>query len=161
MLNPGVEPRFIADAMLGKLARWLRLLGYDTLYSQESDNLIAQRARSEERIVLTRDRGLAARRGFNVILLTATSLELQVAQVHANVAIPPLTPRCVACNGTLSPISLELARPHIPPYIAATHSDFHQCQQCAKIFWRGTHWEGICRRIAAAFDPDTDSNFPQ
>ncbi|MBN1921545.1 MAG: Mut7-C RNAse domain-containing protein [Anaerolineae bacterium] len=159
MLNPTVEPRFIADAMLGKLARWLRLLGYDTLYSQENDSLIAHRARSEGRIVLTRDRGLALRRGLQVILLTAPDLELQIAQVNAKVAIPPLTPRCSACNGTLSPISLQLARPHIPSYIAATHSDFSQCQQCGKIFWRGTHWDGIRRRIAAALDLDVTSEF--
>ena len=61
MSDPTMTPRFIADAMLGKLARWLRLLGYDTLYSQESDSIIAQHARSQERILLTRARELAAR----------------------------------------------------------------------------------------------------
>lgn len=60
MLNPGEEPRFIAERCWARLARWLRLLGYDTVYSQEEDVVIAQRARSEGRILLTRDHGLAA-----------------------------------------------------------------------------------------------------
>jgi len=162
MSDPTVTPRFIADAMLGKLARWLRLLGYDTLYSQESDSIIAQHARSEDRILLTRDRELAARRGLRVILLTPTDFEMQVAQIHAAVGIPPLTPRCMVCNGPLSPIALEMAHPHIPPHIAATHRDFQQCQQCGKIYWRGTHWDGIRSRIARALGcdqaPDTNSD---
>ena len=162
MSDPTVIPRFIADAMLGKLARWLRLLGYDTLYSQESDSIIVQHARSQDRILLTRDRGLAARRGLRVILLTSTDLEMQVAQVHAAVGIPPLIPRCMICNGSLNFISLEMAHPHIPPHIAATHRDFHQCQQCGKIYWSGTHWDGIRSRIDRALGcdqaPDTNSD---
>ena len=154
MLNPGEEPRFIADAMLGKLARWLRLLGYDALYSQEEDVVIAQRARSEGRILLTRDRGLAARRGLRVILVTTPALETQLTQVNAVVEIPPRPPRCMTCNVLLERIPLTAARPHIPPYVAQTQQDFRRCPQCGKIFWPGTHWEGIVQRLARALEPE-------
>lgn len=149
-LTAPTNPRFIADAMLGKLARWLRLLGYDTLYSQEEDAAIAHHARAEDRILLTRDRGLAARRGLRVILITATSLETQLAQVHASVGIPPQAPRCMGCNVPLEPIAATTARPHVPPYIAQTQDEFHQCPKCGKIVWPGTHWAAIEQRLRAA-----------
>ncbi len=147
VLDPGTNPRFIADAMLGKLARWLRLLGYDTLYSQEDDILVAQHARSEDRILLTRDRGLAVRRGLNAVLLTSTALDLQLTELNAVIPIPPRAPRCMACNVLLESISLEIARPHIPPFVAETHNEFHRCPQCGGIFWPGTHWDSIRQRL--------------
>lgn len=150
--EPTASPRFIADAMLGKLARWLRLLGYDTLYSQEEDAAIAQQARATGRILLTRDRGLAARRGLQVILVTSTTLEEQLAQINAAVGTPPAAPRCMACNAPLERISPEVARPHVPAYVAQTQSDFQQCPKCGTILWPGTHWQGICRQLARALN---------
>ncbi len=74
-------PKFLADAMLGSLARWLRILGFDTRYLQGDDAMIAYRARAEERILLTRDRELARRRGVVSILIASQSLPEQLAQV--------------------------------------------------------------------------------
>lgn len=144
---PFEKPRFIADAMLGKLARWLRLLGYDTLYSDEEDAVIAQRARSEDRVLLTRDRGLAERRGLKVILITSTVLDQQMAEVNTVIPIPPGIPRCMSCNRLLQSISPEVARLHVPPYVAASHAEFHQCPECGRIFWSGTHWTNIRERL--------------
>ncbi len=152
MPDSNANPRFIADAMLGKLARWLRLLGYDTRYSQDDDAAIANCARAEGRILLTRDRGLAARRGLNAILIVGTDLETQLAQVHATVGIPPMPPRCMDCNVRLHPIAPEAARSQVPAYVAQTQSDFQQCPKCGRILWPGTHWQGIARRLRRALN---------
>ncbi|HRU95451.1 MAG TPA: Mut7-C RNAse domain-containing protein, partial [Anaerolineae bacterium] len=112
----------------------------------------AQRARSEGRILLTRDHGLAARRGLRVILVTTSALETQLAQVNAVVGIPPRPPRCMTCNVLLERIPSAAARSHVPPYVAQTQQDFRRCPHCGKIFWPGTHWEGISQRLARALE---------
>lgn len=141
-------PRLLADAMLGKLARWLRILGYDTRYIQSDDSTVAQRARVEGRILLTRDRELARRRGLRTLLITSQRLEAQIAQVVGEVGPPAdATPRCMHCNVRLVVISAAQARPHVPAYVAATQKVFHRCPKCGKIYWRGTHWQGINHRL--------------
>ncbi|RLC86949.1 MAG: hypothetical protein DRI37_06660 [Chloroflexi bacterium] len=142
-------PRFIADAMLGKLARWLRLLGYDTLYLQDDDATIAQRARAESRILLTRDHDLAARRGLRVILIASQELESQLVQVMREAgALPSDTPpRCMTCNVPLQDISPEEARESVPPYVAQTQHEFRRCPCCGRITWPATHWRGIQERL--------------
>ncbi len=147
-------PRLVADAMLGSLARWLRLLGYDTLYMRDADNVIAQRCRAESRILLTRDPQLAERRGLQVILVTPQVLEAQIRQVIR--VIGPLDPsvphRCMTCNVPLQPLSPEAAAPLVPPYVARTQQIFHQCPKCGKITWPGTHWDKIQTRLKEAQD---------
>lgn len=142
-------PRFIADAMLGKLARWLRLLGYDTLYLQDDDAAIAQRTRVEGRILLTRDHGLAARRGLRVILIASQELESQLTQVvrEAGSLPPDIPPRCMTCNVPLQDISPEEARESVPPYVAQTQHEFRRCLCCGRITWPATHWRGIQERL--------------
>lgn len=141
--NPA--PRFIADAMLGKMARWLRALGYDTLYMQADDHYIAARARAEDRILLTRDTELAHRKGLQTILISSLKLHSQLTQVVQAVGLPTKnTPsRCMNCNGELIPLSIAEARPLVPPYVAQTQKDFHQCEECGQVYWRGTHWQHI------------------
>jgi len=138
-------PRFIADAMLGKLARWLRVLGYDTLYMQGDDHLIAARARAEGRILLTRDIELARRRGLHSIHVGSQTLQTQLTQVVQTVGPPAQhTPtRCMNCNGVLNLLTIEQARPLVPPYIAQTQQTFHQCTSCERVYWQGTHWQDI------------------
>ena len=138
-------PRFIADAMLGRLARWLRALGYDTLYMQGDDHLIAARARAEGRILLTRDTELARRRGLRVIHIGSQILDTQLTQVVQTFGtLAQDTPsRCMNCNGVLHSLTLEQARPLVPPYVAQTQRIFHQCSSCGRVYWQGTHWQGI------------------
>jgi hypothetical protein len=141
-------PRLLADAMLGKLARWLRLLGYDTLYLQADDDYLAHRARTEQRVLLTRDRELARRRGLNVVKIQAQTLDEQLAQVVSTVG-PPVdaTPRCMQCNVPLEPIPKTAAQDHVPAYVARTHEEFNRCPKCQKVTWRGSHWERIQARL--------------
>jgi len=149
--SPGVEiPELLADAMLGKLARWLRLLGYDVRYMQDDDAAIAYAARAEGRILLTRDHQLSERCGLHTVLVESDHLTDQLAQVVEAVGrLPAGTPqRCMACNAALVAISVETARSGVPAYVVETlgsSSDlpFHQCPDCGKIYWKGTHWQGI------------------
>ncbi len=142
-------PALLLDAMLGKLARWLRLLGYDAAYSQEDDALLAHRARAEGRILITRDHGLARRRGLRLILLESQDLQAQLREVWPQLPpLPPDTPpRCMVCNVPLHPLAHHDAVPFVPPYIAAHHRHFEQCPQCGRVYWQGTHWKRIDHRL--------------
>jgi uncharacterized protein len=144
----GEAPKLLADAMLGKLARWLRVVGYDTRYLQGDDAYIAHRARAEGRILLTRDREFARRRGLQVVLVASQSLLEQLAEVLTAVGPPSEEgSRCIECNGTLDRLTPEAAAPFVPPYVAATQEIFHRCAECGRIYWQGTHWDGIKHRI--------------
>ncbi len=140
--NPS-EPRFIADVMLGRLARWLRVLGYDTLYSSEMDDVeLAQRARDEDRILLTRDVELARRRGLRVLLLTDDQIDAQLREVvrRLRLSTREAFSRCIDCNVPLVEIERAQARNFVPPYVFATQPRFRRCPTCGKVYWRGTHW---------------------
>lgn len=150
-------PRLLADAMLGKLARWLRLIGYDTVYlraDQADDDLLAHRTRAEDRILLTRDHELANRRGLETLLIHAQTLDAQLAQVIKTLGPPPdgAPPRCMACNVPLEEITPEEAKPHVPPYVAQTQTEFRRCPACGKITWPGTHWDDIQARLRPILD---------
>ncbi|MCD4738505.1 MAG: Mut7-C RNAse domain-containing protein [Anaerolineae bacterium] len=148
-LTAPAAPRLLADAMLGKLARWLRLLGYDTLYLQADDALLAHRARCEERLLLTRDHELAERRGLDTLLISSEVLEEQLGQVLRAIGAPlePARPRCMECNSPLRELTVAEARGQVPTYVAQTQTEFHQCPTCQRITWPGTHWDGIQQRL--------------
>ena len=145
-------PRLLADAMLGKLARWLRLLGYDTVYMQDEDAAIAHRARAEGRVLLTRDRELAERRGLTTVYVRSQILEAQLAQVVTAVGALPdeMGPRCMRCNVSLVDASKADAARQVPPYVVRTHERFQECPECGRMFWKGTHWQDIVERIEDA-----------
>nr|AIF05544.1 hypothetical protein [uncultured marine group II/III euryarchaeote KM3_185_B03] len=122
--------------MLGRLARWLRLLGHDTLYADVGDDELLRLA--ETRRLLTRDRELA-RRG-NVAPIESDELRAQLFEI----APPPTTPftRCTACNGALHDASsAEAAR--APERVRAVHGEFRACDACGQLYWPGTHFERI------------------
>ena len=138
-------PRFIADAMLGKLARWLRAMGFDTLYMQGDDHSIAARARAEGRILLTRDTELARRKGLHVMLIGSQKLASQLTQVVQTFGYqaPDLPSRCMKCNGILHPRTIDQVRHLVPLYVAQKQRLFHQCSNCGQVYWPGTHWDRI------------------
>jgi hypothetical protein len=151
--TPSRTPAFLADVTVGKLARWLRLLGYDVVYMEGTDKLaVAWRARSEGRVLLTRDHSLANRQGLQVILINAKDLGDQIDQVLQEVGPPPQAadPRCMACNTPLVFLAREDARELVPPYVFRTQNEFSQCPECGKVYWRGTHWDEIKARIEEA-----------
>ena len=142
--------RFVADAMLGRLAKWLRILGYDTLYKPAwSDLHLVRIARAQDRILLTRDLKLARRKGVQVLLMDSDSLDDQLAQLHQVLGVTGRKPfgRCPVCNERLEPIDKAQARGQVPAYVFAKHEDFYLCRSCNRLYWRGTHWERMRERI--------------
>ena len=143
--------RFVADTMLGRLAKWLRILGYDTLYpGQETDQRLARIAAEEGRILLTRDTGLASRKGFQKLLVQSSRLSEQLAQVievfGLNINDRTLS-LCLLCNRPLREIEKDGIRDRVPPYVYRTQSRFYQCSECSKIYWTGTHFDHIRREL--------------
>ena len=136
--------RLLADGMLGTLAKWLRLLGYDTAYDNvAADPELARRARAEGRVLLTRDRELSARRGLRTVLLQSEVLEEQVQEVQAALGPPPdpALSRCAVCNTELELITPADVASRVPPYVLRTQSDFRRCPGCGRVYWPGTHVE--------------------
>ena len=141
---------FIADNMLGRLAKWLRLLGYDTLYLPHADDPgLARVARAQDRVLLTRDVELTRRRGVLHLLIESEKVGEQVSQVFRafKLSTREAFSRCAECNQRLEVVSKELVRGIVPPYVFSTQERFRQCAQCGRIYWRGTHWARMVARI--------------
>ena len=143
---------FITTRELGKLAKWLRVLGYDSVYyggTKESD-LIIQAIR-DRRNLLTRSERLTKYKGIQVIVITSDHVEEQMEQVVRELGLAldeeKLFTRCVGCNSELSDIEKQAVRGKVPEYIFNTEEDFKQCLKCGKIFWKGTHWDNVERKF--------------
>jgi len=144
--------KFIADCMLGKLARWVRILGYDTLYDRAlRDADLLQKALETGRILLTRDTRLFAKIPLNAGLFIqsdhlAEQLQQVVLALHLDVSCDVLT-RCLACNTELQQVEKSAVEPDVPDFIFHTHNDFARCPRCGKIYWKGSHQAHIWERV--------------
>lgn len=149
--------RFLADCNVGRLARWLRALGYDADYEPRlPDPQVVARALSENRVLLTRDVDMMRRRviadgSVRAILLRDDRVQEQVRQVLAELDLVPdrTLSRCLDCNVELEARSGAAVRDAVPPYVRATQTRFSQCPACDRVYWPGTHWARIQERIAA------------
>ncbi len=142
--------KFVADAMLGRLAKWLRILGYDTAYfPQVEDRDLVRMARSEGRLLLTRDRELTRRRGLRSLLVESDRLDEQVGQLlrDLDLTVDWSVSRCAGCNTLLRSIDKEEVRSLVPPYVLREHQQFSLCPRCDKVYWKGTHWQRMRQRI--------------
>lgn len=141
--EPGA-PRFAADAMLGRLARWLRLLGFDTSFEAHvEDEALVRRALAERRTVLTRDRRLPEEWTLvPVFVLRAEDLRGQLGELGARFALAaharPFS-RCNRCNAPLEPASEAHVAARVPPHVRATHRRFLRCPACGRVYWAGSH----------------------
>lgn len=140
------EPKFVLDVHLGKLAAYLRMLGFDALYgSCFTDAELVRISAEQRRILLTRDRGVlkhnAVTHGY---WLRETDSRRQIAEIVGRFdlasAIHPFT-RCMACNIILQPVSKEEVRSMLPARIAQTHDEFRRCPRCGRIYWKGSHYD--------------------
>jgi len=150
--------KFIADRMLGKLAKELRKLGYDTVYyrSENAYSLI-KLAREEGRVILTRSAKLTPKRPEDRIVRIMEdkpSLQLreliQVKAIHLDEEA--LFSRCLTCNMVLHEIPRDEAEGKVPDFIFYQQKDFFRCPQCARIYWRGSHQDHMKKRIEELFD---------
>lgn len=136
--------KFIADVMLGRLARWLRILGYDTIYdSHFTDDELFFRAHQEKRILLTRDSDLAQRMNPQYcFFITEQAVREQVKQVIAQYHLNTeqfLFTRCTLCNDPVKPISIKLVEGRVPEFVYNSSKEFCYCENCDKIYWAGSH----------------------
>jgi len=145
--GPG-PPRFIADVMLGRLAKWLRISGFDVLYSNKfSDDELVKISNSEERVLLSRDIRLLLRKAVrHFIFLESQDLQDQIRQVFKALSletVPSLLTRCLSCNEPLRDITPDEVRDAVPPFVFETQRVFKSCPKCGKIFWAGTHRNSV------------------
>lgn len=153
-------PRLMVDAMLGKLARWLRLAGYDAAYWREgSDEALMAAALDAGRLILTKDHALAGRRGGRAVLIHADDLDGQISEAREALAklgpAPQPFTRCGECNGELVELPHAEAEMLVPSYVWQTQAHFWRCTQCGRIYWKGTHWPGVRDRLKLR---DTDDH---
>ena len=146
------EPKFVLDVHLGRLAAYLRMLGFDSEYRNcAGDAELVRISAEQERILLTRDRGLlkhsAVTRGY---WLRQTDSRRQAAEVVRRFdlarSLRPFT-RCMACNGRLRPVSKVEVHERVPPPIAARHEEFRECPACRRVYWEGSHYQRMRRWI--------------
>lgn len=148
MTATGDRPRFVADSMLGSLARWLRMLGYDTVYEKDlDDEMIAKSATSDGRHIITRDRDLAKHPG--ALMVESDDLEEQLKCVAQKfeLAFDEASIRCSACNGVLADLPKEQAASVVPKGALESNDVFWRCGSCGKVYWKGSHWNGIMDRF--------------
>lgn len=137
--------------MVGKLARYMRMAGYDVMYiNTASDDQIIKIARETDRIILTRDSLMLARREFKkgiikYLYIKEDKLENQLDQIKLDlkVSLKPNLVRCIECNEKLIKVKKEDVKNKIPPYVYKTQKNFLYCKNCDKYYWRGTHYQNI------------------
>ena len=136
--------QFLLDVMVGKLATYLRMCGYDTMYagdeSLEADAAIRERAQTSGRTLVTRDRALAASTE-GAILLTDREIEGQLAELRdqgVDIDLPTEPERCSVCNGRVDAIESGERPEHAPDGV-----QIWQCRDCGQFFWKGSHWERV------------------
>ena len=134
--------KFVADVMLGKLARLMRLAGYDVEYDSKADDAALQK-RSSRRVLLTKDRQLAesAKR---VHFVRSVGAENQFVEIRRLFALPKSArARCSVCNLKIHRVSKERIRHLVPPYVIQTSRQFYLCPRCKRVYWAGTHLDRI------------------
>ncbi len=150
--------KFLADSMLGKLTRWLRMLGYDTTYADNlDDKKLVEMAKAEERILLTRDSELyrfAKAREVRAFFVEERSRSEQLAalsrQFNLSLELNPDISRCPLCNADISPARKDSICESIPEATARVCEEFWKCSNCGKIYWRGAHWKKIVETLRNA-----------
>lgn len=147
--------KFLCDEMLGRLARWLRIAGYDTEYCRAEKEIrfpgtdLVRRAREEGRLLLTRDRKLKIPPDLPVLMIESDHAQEQLAQVMRHFSLLPQESctRCPVDNGKLREMEREEARGSVPPYVFQTQKSFSICEACGRIYWAGTHFDRITERL--------------
>jgi uncharacterized protein len=151
--RPLREPRFVVDSNLGKLARWLRLLGFDTLYSNNfSDAGIARLSAARHRILLTRDRFLLRQKIItHAHWVRAQNPDAQVVEVIRRFdlgrQISPFR-RCLECNGVIEKVAKSTVIDQLKPLTRRYYDIFYRCSSCHKVYWKGPHYQKLLEKVA-------------
>lgn len=150
-----MRPIFLVDVNVGRLARRLRMLGYDARFVLANDNELIRIALRENRILVTRDTGIIERRVVAIgqvraILIKSDEVQEQLMQVvqelNLQLDTEPFS-RCMECNEQLIVREKQEIRNLVPPYVFKTQDRFVQCPLCERIYWQGTHWQRMRQEI--------------
>ena len=151
-----MEVKFIADNNVGKLARWLRLIGYDTLmFKQKNDGQMIKRALSEDRVILTKDTQFMKRRlvtngTLKTILIKQDDPKTQVQEVaetlNLNYHFKPFS-LCLECNQALITRDKKEVQTLVPTHVFETQTQYTECPACHRIYWPGTHWQAMVKKL--------------
>ncbi len=150
-----MEPKFLVDVNVGRLAKWLRILGYDaTFIPNADDDLLINVASEEKRTLLTRDSYIMDRRKVasgevKALLIPSEHVWEQLKYVVDAMGLnsDERFSRCIECNIPLNPLPKESTRELVPPFVYATQEDFMRCHRCSKIYWKGTHWSNMRQEL--------------
>ena len=150
------ELKFIVDNNVGKLAKWLRMMGYDTIFFDGSnDSHMVAKALAEGRVILTRDTEIMKRRlvtsgQLKAILINSNEPEPQMQQVintlNLDCQFRPFT-LCLECNQPLAEKNKDQVKDRVPPHVFRTQSQYMECPACHRIYWRGTHWQAMTKKL--------------
>lgn len=152
------ERRFVVDVNVGRLAKWLRVMGYDTLFPREAgDDELVRIAVREARVLVTRDAGIPRRRAvrlgqMSVVRIEHDDLQSQLRQLVRDLKLDLAGgfSRCVLCNQLLHPVGKDQVAERLPPYVFQSQRQFMECPQCLRLYWRGTHWSNMMSELAQA-----------
>ncbi len=148
-MTQALEKHFVIDIMLGKLAKWLRILGFDARYEQIKDQEQIDAYSREGFLLVTRNRKLCGQE--RTFYLTANDPFEQLRQVALHARISPyeirLFQRCIRCNDLLLEVAREDVFGHVPDHVFETHTSFHQCPNCRRIYWPGSHPNRVVQRL--------------
>ncbi|MBI2917730.1 MAG: Mut7-C RNAse domain-containing protein [Chloroflexi bacterium] len=149
--------KFIADTNVGRLAKWLRVLGYDTLMldTHSDDNHLVRLAFEQGRVILTKDSHILRRRivtegHVHAVFIQDDDVDSQLRQVVSALGLDAdirAFSRCIECNHTLEPRARDQVEGQVPPYVFRTQQEFAQCPQCQRVYWQGTHWQRMRREV--------------
>lgn len=150
--EPLSQVRFVLDTHLGRLAGYLRMLGFDTIYRNDfEDETLAQISSEQSRILLTRDRGLLKRSsvtyGYCVRSINPRDRLIEIMRRYSLFdSVSPFR-RCIRCNALLAEVAAKDVRDRLPAQVKAHYNEFRQCTGCDQIYWKGTHFERMERFI--------------
>jgi len=142
--------KFICDHMLGSLAKWLRMLGFDTSYSAPiDDDELLKVAWKEKRVLLTRDKNIGSFNDVKVLIIKSDDLDEQLAEVLKtfNLEIKEPMSRCSLCNTPIETVRKEDCADKVPQGVYERQDEFWFCGKCDKYYWAGSHWSGIIDKI--------------
>lgn len=144
--------KFIFTKELGRLAKWMRILGFDSAYFTGSNpsSLFIQ-ALQEDRAIITRNHRLPQSRGMRILVLKNETLKDQLAQLlkalNIEVVSGMMFTRCTLCNAALKPIEKEQVKSKVPQYVFSTQEDFSLCPRCGRVYWHGSHWGNVIEAL--------------
>ena len=151
-----MEIKFIVDHNVGKLAKWLRIIGYNALlFTEEDDGKMVKTALAQNRVILTRDTQIMRRRvvtsgRLKAILIENSDPKAQLRQIvdalNLDYQFRPFS-LCLECNQRLVARNKDEVRDSVPPYVFEIRSQFMECPCCHRIYWQGTHWAEMSREL--------------